>query len=91
MLSIVPAEFLLSAAVVLFSFDLKTVLSMNALFMSVYHQVLAQDISYFPLPDMSLVAEHSEPEEMGRLLQLILGCAVRCEQQQGTVCLLSWI
>uniref|UniRef100_A0A3Q2E4D5 Hook microtubule-tethering protein 1 n=2 Tax=Cyprinodon variegatus TaxID=28743 RepID=A0A3Q2E4D5_CYPVA len=47
-----------------------------------YSEVLAQDISYFPLPDMSLVAEHSEPEEMGRLLQLILGCAVRCEQQQ---------
>ncbi|MED6276998.1 Protein Hook 1 [Characodon lateralis] len=47
-----------------------------------YKEVLTQDISYFPLPDVSLVAEHSEPAEMGRLLQLILGCAVRCEQQQ---------
>ncbi|XP_035997296.1 protein Hook homolog 1 isoform X2 [Fundulus heteroclitus] len=47
-----------------------------------YNEVLSQDISYFPLPDVSLVAEHSEPVEMGRLLQLILGCAVRCEQHQ---------
>ncbi|KAM4575112.1 protein Hook homolog 1 [Fundulus diaphanus] len=47
-----------------------------------YNEVLAQDISYFPLPDVSRAAEHSEPVEMGRLLQLILGCAVRCEQQQ---------
>ncbi|KAM4739906.1 protein Hook homolog 1 [Anableps anableps] len=47
-----------------------------------YNEVLAQDISYFPLPDVSRVAEHAEPVEMGRLLQLILGCAVRCEQQQ---------
>uniref|UniRef100_A0A3B5RE91 Hook microtubule-tethering protein 1 n=1 Tax=Xiphophorus maculatus TaxID=8083 RepID=A0A3B5RE91_XIPMA len=45
-------------------------------------KVIAQDISYFPLPDVSRVAEHAEPVEMGRLLQLILGCAVRCEQQQ---------
>uniref|UniRef100_A0A3B3WI48 Calponin-homology (CH) domain-containing protein n=1 Tax=Poecilia mexicana TaxID=48701 RepID=A0A3B3WI48_9TELE len=47
-----------------------------------YNEVLAQDISFFPLPDVSRVAEHAEPVEMGRLLQLILGCAVRCEQQQ---------
>ncbi|XP_043984968.1 protein Hook homolog 1 [Gambusia affinis] len=47
-----------------------------------YNEVIAQDISYFPLPDVSRVAEHAEPVEMGRLLQLILGCAVRCEQQQ---------
>lgn len=47
-----------------------------------YNEVLAQDISYFPLPDVTRVAEHAEPVEMGRLLQLILGCAVRCEQQQ---------
>lgn len=56
--------------------------------MPVYHQVIAQDISYFPLPDVSRVAEHAEPVEMGRLLQLILGCAVRCEQQQGLLLLL---
>lgn len=62
---------------------------LRVLFMLVCHQVLAQDISYFPLPDVSRVAEHAEPIEMGRLLQLILGCAVRCEQQQG-ISLLLW-
>uniref|UniRef100_A0A8C7WWY7 Hook microtubule-tethering protein 1 n=1 Tax=Oryzias sinensis TaxID=183150 RepID=A0A8C7WWY7_9TELE len=37
---------------------------------------------YFPVPDLSLVAEHADPVELGRLLQLILGCAVRCERKQ---------
>uniref|UniRef100_A0A4W6D307 Hook microtubule-tethering protein 1 n=1 Tax=Lates calcarifer TaxID=8187 RepID=A0A4W6D307_LATCA len=46
------------------------------------HQVLGQEISDFPLPDLALVAEHSNPVELGRLLQLILGCAVRCERKQ---------
>lgn len=50
---------------------------------SVHHQVLGQEISDFPLPDLSLVAENSDPTELGRLLQLILGCAVRCERKQG--------
>ncbi|XP_030583723.1 protein Hook homolog 1 [Archocentrus centrarchus] len=47
-----------------------------------YNEVLGQEISDFPLPDVSLVAEKSDPIEMGRLLQLILGCAVRCERKQ---------
>uniref|UniRef100_A0A8C5DCD7 Protein Hook homolog 1-like n=1 Tax=Gouania willdenowi TaxID=441366 RepID=A0A8C5DCD7_GOUWI len=45
-------------------------------------KVLNQEISDFPLPDVSLVAEHSNSGELGRLLQLILGCAVRCERKQ---------
>uniref|UniRef100_A0A7N8XT37 Hook microtubule-tethering protein 1 n=1 Tax=Mastacembelus armatus TaxID=205130 RepID=A0A7N8XT37_9TELE len=44
--------------------------------------VLGQEISDFPLPDVALVAEHSHPVELGRLLQLVLGCAVRCEHKQ---------
>uniref|UniRef100_A0A8C7SLC8 Hook microtubule-tethering protein 1 n=1 Tax=Oncorhynchus mykiss TaxID=8022 RepID=A0A8C7SLC8_ONCMY len=36
----------------------------------------------FPLPDLVKVAEHSDPVELGRLLQLILGCAVKCERKQ---------
>lgn len=52
-------------------------------FLFVNHQVLSQDISDFPVPDLSLVAEHADPVELGRLLQLILGCAVRCERKQG--------
>ncbi|XP_042338565.1 protein Hook homolog 1 [Plectropomus leopardus] len=47
-----------------------------------YNEVLAQEISDFPLPDLALVAEHSDPMELGRLLQLVLGCAVRCERKQ---------
>ncbi|KAF1385929.1 hypothetical protein PFLUV_G00112870 [Perca fluviatilis] len=47
-----------------------------------YNEVLAQEISDFPLPDLSLVAEHSHSVELGRLLQLVLGCAVRCERKQ---------
>uniref|UniRef100_A0A8C7WSJ2 Hook microtubule-tethering protein 1 n=1 Tax=Oryzias sinensis TaxID=183150 RepID=A0A8C7WSJ2_9TELE len=47
-----------------------------------YKEVLSQDISDFPVPDLSLVAEHADPVELGRLLQLILGCAVRCERKQ---------
>uniref|UniRef100_A0A8C7W473 Hook microtubule-tethering protein 1 n=1 Tax=Oncorhynchus mykiss TaxID=8022 RepID=A0A8C7W473_ONCMY len=38
--------------------------------------------SEFPLPDLVKVAEHSDPVELGRLLQLILGCAVKCERKQ---------
>ncbi|XP_029002912.1 protein Hook homolog 1 isoform X2 [Betta splendens] len=47
-----------------------------------YNEVLAQEISDFVLPDLPKVAEHSDPVEMGRLLQLVLGCAVRCERKQ---------
>ena len=42
-----------------------------------------QDISGFPLPDLALVAEHSDSVQLGRLLQLVLGCAVKCEHKQG--------
>ena len=35
------------------------------------------------MPDLVQVAEHSDPVELGRLLQLILGCAVKCERKQG--------
>ncbi|XP_053178477.1 protein Hook homolog 1 [Scomber japonicus] len=47
-----------------------------------YNEVLAQEISDFPMPDLAMVAEHSDPVELGRLLQLILGCAVKCERKQ---------
>ncbi len=46
-------------------------------------QVLGQQINDFTLPDVSLIAEHSDAAELGRMLQLILGCAVNCEQKQG--------
>lgn len=56
---------------------------LGALSLPLYHQVLNQEISDFTLPDLAKVAEHSNPVEMGRLLQLVLGCAVKCERKQG--------
>lgn len=52
-------------------------------FVCTFFQVLVQGLSDFPLPDVALVAEHSASEELGRLLQLVLGCAVKCERKQG--------
>ena len=46
-------------------------------------QVLGLHISDFTLPDVSLLGEHADAAELGRMLQLILGCAVNCEQKQG--------
>ncbi|XP_018606174.1 protein Hook homolog 3 isoform X2 [Scleropages formosus] len=46
------------------------------------HEVLGQQINDFTLPDVNLVGEHSDAAELGRMLQLILGCAVNCEQKQ---------
>ncbi|KAF4072893.1 hypothetical protein AMELA_G00252520 [Ameiurus melas] len=46
------------------------------------HEVLGQQINDFTLPDVNLIGEHSDAAELGRMLQLILGCAVNCEQKQ---------
>lgn len=51
------------------------------LFVSI--QILGQQINDFTLPDVNLIGEHSDAAELGRMLQLILGCAVNCEQKQG--------
>ncbi|XP_063057363.1 protein Hook homolog 1 [Engraulis encrasicolus] len=59
--------------------NLKKILQMMV---DYYNEVLTQQISDFPLPDLVRVAEHSDPVELGRLLQLILGCAVKCERKQ---------
>uniref|UniRef100_A0A8C7XIG2 Protein Hook homolog 3 n=1 Tax=Oryzias sinensis TaxID=183150 RepID=A0A8C7XIG2_9TELE len=46
------------------------------------NNVLGQQINDFTLPDVNLIGEHSDAAELGRMLQLILGCAVNCEQKQ---------
>ncbi|KGL89333.1 Protein Hook 3, partial [Charadrius vociferus] len=46
------------------------------------HEILGQQINGFTLPDVNLIGEHSDAAELGRMLQLILGCAVNCEQKQ---------
>ncbi|XP_068599296.1 protein Hook homolog 1 [Brachionichthys hirsutus] len=59
--------------------NLKKVLQMVV---DYYNEVLAHDISDFRLPDLAVAAEQSDPVELGRLLQLILGCAVKCERKK---------
>lgn len=49
----------------------------------VFMQILGQQIDDFTLPDVNLIGEHADAAELGRMLQLILGCAVNCEQKQG--------
>ncbi|EHB14483.1 Hook-like protein 2 [Heterocephalus glaber] len=34
------------------------------------------------LPDVSLLGQFSDPSELGKLLQLVLGCAISCEKKQ---------
>ncbi|XP_026802757.2 protein Hook homolog 1 isoform X1 [Pangasianodon hypophthalmus] len=59
--------------------NLKKILQM---IVDYYNEVLNQQTSGFPLPDVVRVAELSDPLELGRLLQLILGCAVKCDRKQ---------
>ncbi|XP_055519993.1 protein Hook homolog 3-like isoform X1 [Leucoraja erinacea] len=47
-----------------------------------YHDVLGHQISEYNLPEVNLIGEHSDAAELGRLLQLVLGCAVSCEKKQ---------
>ncbi|CAO2588139.1 Protein Hook homolog 1 [Lemmus lemmus] len=49
---------------------------------SYYHEFLGQQISEELIPDLNQITECSDPVELGRLLQLILGCAVNCERKQ---------
>nr|XP_012645856.1 protein Hook homolog 2 isoform X4 [Microcebus murinus] len=44
--------------------------------------VLAHPVSGQHLPDVSLIGEFSDPAELGKLLQLVLGCAISCEKKQ---------
>ncbi|NXF21696.1 HOOK3 protein, partial [Rhodinocichla rosea] len=60
-------------------FDL---LSLSPCMYPVFVQILGQQINDFTLPDVNLIGEHADAAELGRMLQLILGCAVNCEQKQ---------
>jgi hypothetical protein len=48
-----------------------------------YPQVLGHPVSEEHLPDVSLIGEFSDPAELGKLLQLLLSCAISCEKKQG--------
>ncbi|XP_053395415.1 protein Hook homolog 3-like isoform X3 [Mercenaria mercenaria] len=45
-------------------------------------EVLGIQIHDFQMPDVNAIGEHSDHGELGRLLQLILGCAVNCTEKQ---------
>ena len=46
-------------------------------------QVLGHQVSEQHLPDVALIGEHGDITELGRLVQLVLGCAISCEKKQG--------
>lgn len=50
--------------------------------MDFYSEVLGQHINDFRSPDINAIAEHIDLVELGRLLQLILGCAINCDDKQ---------
>ncbi|XP_013367741.1 PREDICTED: protein Hook homolog 2 isoform X3 [Chinchilla lanigera] len=45
-------------------------------------KVLGHPVSEQHLPDVSLLGQFSDPSELGKLLQLVLGCAISCEKKQ---------
>uniref|UniRef100_A0A8B9H8B1 Hook microtubule-tethering protein 2 n=1 Tax=Astyanax mexicanus TaxID=7994 RepID=A0A8B9H8B1_ASTMX len=51
--------------------------------MEYYHDVLGQQVADEHVPDISLIGEMGDVVELGRLVQLVLGCAVSCEKKQG--------
>lgn len=50
--------------------------------MEYYHDVLSQQVSDQHVPDVCLIGEMGDVTELGRLLQLVLGCAISCDQKQ---------
>ena len=50
----------------------------NCLF---YFQVLQQSLTSFQMPNLNLYAESGDKEELSRLLQLVLFCAVKCDKK----------
>ncbi|XP_014473852.1 PREDICTED: protein Hook homolog 3 [Dinoponera quadriceps] len=50
--------------------------------MEYYVECLNQQLSSYIKPDATKIGEHCDSDELCRLLQLILGCAVNCDQKQ---------
>lgn len=53
-------------------------------------QVLGHQVSDEHLPDVNLIGELGDVTELGKLVQLVLGCAVSCEKKQGKLCAVKW-
>ncbi|XP_074595681.1 protein Hook homolog 1-like isoform X2 [Brevipalpus obovatus] len=51
-----------------------------------YTEVLSQNISsWSELPDVNVVGRENDQEQLGRLLQLVIGIAVQCEAKQDHI------
>uniref|UniRef100_A0A8D3CIL4 Calponin-homology (CH) domain-containing protein n=1 Tax=Scophthalmus maximus TaxID=52904 RepID=A0A8D3CIL4_SCOMX len=50
-----------------------------------YHDVLGHQVSDEHLPDVNLIGEMGDVTELGKLVQLVLGCAVSCEKKQEQI------
>ncbi|XP_019714088.1 protein Hook homolog 2 isoform X2 [Hippocampus comes] len=50
-----------------------------------YHDILGHQVSEEHLPDVSLIGEMGDVTELGKLVQLVLGCAVSCEKKQEQI------
>ncbi|XP_034046691.1 protein Hook homolog 2-like isoform X2 [Thalassophryne amazonica] len=50
-----------------------------------YHDVLGHQVSDEHLPDVNLIGEKGDVTELGKLVQLVLGCAVSCEKKQEQI------
>uniref|UniRef100_A0A8C7RHF6 Hook microtubule tethering protein 2 n=1 Tax=Oncorhynchus mykiss TaxID=8022 RepID=A0A8C7RHF6_ONCMY len=48
-----------------------------------YNTVLGHQVADVHLPDINLIGEFGDVTELGKLVQLVLGCAVSCEKKQG--------
>ncbi|XP_058509844.1 protein Hook homolog 2-like isoform X2 [Solea solea] len=53
--------------------------------MEYYHDVLGHQVSDEHLPDVNLIGEMGDVTELGKLVQLVLGCAVSCEKKQEQI------
>ncbi|XP_059204899.1 protein Hook homolog 2-like [Centropristis striata] len=50
-----------------------------------YHDVLGHPVSDEHMPDVNLIGEMGDVTELGKLVQLVLGCAVSCEKKQEQI------
>ncbi|XP_074786265.1 protein Hook homolog 2 [Athene noctua] len=47
-----------------------------------WQDVLGQVVEEQHVPDVALAAQHADPEQLGKLVRLVLGCAVSCERRE---------
>ncbi|XP_072704504.1 LOW QUALITY PROTEIN: protein Hook homolog 2 [Ciconia boyciana] len=47
-----------------------------------WQDVLGQAVAEQHVPDVVLAAQHADPEQLGKLVRLVLGCAVTCERRE---------